>query len=808
MLNIPRIYCIFALGAFLWRTNTSDSFSTIIIVTMPNNLSAGVINNPQPAVTAAVAPDNGSFTTPEEDRMIDAAFQEVLDGYLASNHRKKVEIIERAFRFAKAAHSGIRRRSGEPYILHPIAVAKIASQEIGLGSTSICAALLHDVVEDTDYTVEDIEQNFGKKIAQLVEGLTKISGGIFGDKASAQAENFRKLLLTMSEDIRVVLIKMADRLHNMRTLGSMAPNKQYKIAGETLYIYAPLAHRLGLFAIKTELENLSFKYEHPEVFDRITRQIADSEEKRNNIYTHFMTPIEERLRAMGLTYEAKARVKSVYSIWNKMETKHIPFEEVYDLYGARIIFECSDPAREKEICWQIYSAITDIYRLHPERTRDWISTPKANGYRALHLTVMGPDGNWVEVQIRSRRMDEIAEKGFAAHWKYKIGEGDEESELNVWLHTIKDILADTEPNALDFLDTLKLNLFSSEIVVFTPKGELLTLPQDSTVLDVAFSLHSEIGCHCIAGKVNHKLVPLSQKLKSGDQVEVITSQSQQPKAEWIEFLATAKGKTHLRKALRALQLPAVQKGRELFEKFLSDNDIKDDNVAITKVMGLYKAATRDEFYAMLGNEEIALNDYVIKTLRKESSKTKRLLMKLLKLGGKDDKEQQEEASEPSAARPKINTKETYMLRYDEKGEANFRFADCCSPIPGDDVLGFIDDDGSVVVHDLDCPHASVLKASFGPRIVSTRWDVTAGEFPANIRIEGIDRHGILHELISLISTHLSLNIRSLNIRADKEVFTCDLSLLVSDVTAVGHLCKEVRKIPGVQVATRVTGHQA
>ena len=759
------------------------------------------MSGPIPSPSISPAPSKAVFTTPEEEQQIEAAFREVLDGYLASNHRKKVEIIERAYKFAKEAHSGIRRRSGEPYILHPIAVAKIASQEIGLGSTSICAALLHDVVEDTDYTVEDIRQNFGNKIAQLVEGLTKISGGIFGDKASAQAENFRKLLLTMSEDIRVVLIKMADRLHNMRTLGSMAPAKQYKIAGETLYIYAPLAHRLGLFAIKTELENLSFKYEHPEAFETISRKIAESEKHRTDIYSHFAAPILRKLDEMGLTYEAKARVKSVYSIWNKMETKHIPFEEVYDLYAARIVFDCDDPAKEKAICWQIYSAITDIYTLHPDRTRDWISIPKANGYRALHLTVMGPDGNWVEVQIRSRRMDEIAEKGFAAHWKYKVGEGDEESELNAWLHTIKDILADPEPNALDFLDTLKLNLFASEIVVFTPKGELLTLPNNATVLDVAFELHSEIGCHCIAGKVNHKLVPLSQKLKSGDQVEVITSQSQQPKAEWVDFLATAKAKTRLRKVLRAQQQPAIAKGKELFSQFLMDNGIKDDNVAITKVIGLYKAKNREDFYYLLGNEEIALNDYVVKTLRKESSKTKRLIMRLLGRSAADNNPAAETPDKPE--KPKINTKETYVLQYDEEGNSNFRFSDCCNPIPGDDVLGFIDDDGQVVVHNLDCPVAARLKASFGPRILSTRWDVSHGRFLANIRIEGIDRHGILHELISLISTHLSLNIRALDIKAEKEVFTCDLSLLVTDVEGVNDLCQQVRKIPGIQRATRI-----
>ncbi len=745
--------------------------------------------------------DTKNFTTEAEDRIIEDAFREVLDGYLKSNHRKKVEIIERAFKFAKEAHKGIRRRSGEPYILHPIAVAKIASQEIGLGSTSICAALLHDVVEDTDYTVEDIEQNFGKKIAQLVEGLTKISGGIFGDKASAQAENFRKLLLTMSEDIRVVLIKMADRLHNMRTLGSMAPNKQYKIAGETLYIYAPLAHRLGLFAIKTELENLSFKYEHPDAFNNISRKIAATEGSRNEIYRNFAAPVLARLDRMGLKYTAKARVKSVYSIWNKMETKHIPFEEVYDLYAARIVFDCDDPAQEKSICWQIYSAITDIYRLHPDRTRDWISNPKANGYQALHLTVMGPDGNWIEVQIRSRRMDEIAEKGFAAHWKYKVGEGDEESELNAWLHTIKDILDDPEPNALDFLDTLKLNLFASEIVVFTPKGELITLPMDATVLDVAFHLHTQIGCRCIAGKVNHKLVPLSQKLNSGDQVEVLTSQSQTPKPEWIDFLATAKGKTRLRASLRKLHQPAIAAGKGIFAKFLKENDIADDNVAITKVMGLFKAASKEELYYLLGNQEIVLNEYVVKTLRKQSSATKRLLARLW---GRNPAKEQPETTAPAApAKTPINTKETYVLKYDDNGEANFRLAGCCNPVPGDDVLGFIDDDGEVVVHSLDCPRAGALKASFGPRLLSTRWEVSDARFLANIHIEGIDRQGILHELISLISTHLSLNIRSLDIRTEKEVFQCDMSLLVTDATGINDLCAKVRKIPGVEQVARI-----
>ena len=737
------------------------------------------------------------MTAEEEDRMIETAFADVLDGYLKSNHRKKVEIIERAYRFAKEAHKGVRRRSGEPYILHPIAVAKIASQEIGLGSTSICAALLHDVVEDTDYTVADIEQHFGPKIAQLVEGLTKISGGIFGDKASVQAENFRKLLLTMSEDIRVVLVKMADRLHNMRTLGSMAPNKQYKIAGETLYIYAPLAHRLGLFAIKTELEDLAFKYEHPKAYEEISAKIRESEARRSKVYTDFSLPIKERLDQMGLKYEAKARLKSVYSIWNKMETKHLPFEEVYDLYAMRIVFECDDQSKEKNICWNIYSAITDLYRLHPDRTRDWIVTPKANGYQALHLTVMGPDGNWIEVQIRSRRMDEIAEKGFAAHWKYKIGEGDEESELNAWLRTIKDILDNPEPSAMDFLDTLKLNLFASEIVVFTPKGELITLPARATVLDAAFALHSEIGIHCIAGKVNHKLVPLSSRLSSGDQVEILTSQSQTPQAEWADFLITAHAKTRLRSALRKMRQPLTAKGGEMLREWLAEHNIPDTNAVISKILGTYHIANRDDLCYQLGNEEIMLGDFLVKALRKpaEASASKQgILSKILRIGKKNDEH---------TAAPPVNPKDIYVLRCDDTGPLNFMTADCCSPIPGDDTLGFITDSGAVEIHTLDCPRAQVLKAGYGPRIVATRWENAGARFVADIRIEGIDRHGILQELIQMISTHLAIDIRRLNIEAKGEIFTCELSVKVASADVVRDLCNKALTINGIKTASRI-----
>ena len=736
-----------------------------------------------------------NLTPKEEEDMVNGAYKVLRDGYLASNHRKKVDIIDRAFRFACEAHKGVRRRSGEPYIMHPIEVARIVSQEIGLGSTSICSALLHDVVEDTEYTVEDIEAQFGKKIAEIVSGLTKISGGIFGDKASAQAENFRKLLLTMSSDIRVVLIKMADRLHNMRTLGSMLPSKQYKIAGETLYIYAPLAHRLGLFAIKTELEDLSFKYEHPDIYKNIRQKILDTEQQRNDLFERFSKPIKEKLDKMGLHYEMKARVKSVYSIWNKMETKRVPFEEVYDLYAARIVFECPNEADEKRICWNIYSEITDLYRLHPDRTRDWISTPKANGYRALHLTVMGPDGNWVEVQIRSQRMDEMAERGFAAHWKYKIGEGEEENELAIWLQTIEDILKNPEPNAIDFLDTIKLNLFASEIVVFTPQGELITLPNGASVLDLAYNLHSELGNHCIAGKVNHKLVPLSHKLASGDQAEVLTSNSQQPQPEWESFLVTAKGKQRLHAALRRDHRHVAEEGEALLRKFLQENNLEFNNETITKIVGNMGLRNGDELCFMIGNNEIALSDQLLKHARK--SKNNGLLSKIFRIGSK-----QKDEPEVIKFEGKIDPKIVYNLT-SVNGVRNYTLADCCHPIPGDDVVGFVNQNNIVEVHKLTCPNMMRLKSSFGGRLLQTKWEDHSAKFLASIEVTGLDRMGILQEIAYLISTTLSINLRRLNIAANDGVFKCELDVLVGDTKVVDNLCKRMRQVQGVKNAVRL-----
>ena len=595
-----------------------------------------------------------------EEEMIEQAFQQLLNDYLATKHRKHIEIITKAFNFANQAHKGIKRRSGEPYIMHPLAVAQIVCNEIGLGSTSICAALLHDVVEDTDYTVEDIENIFGPKIAQIVDGLTKISGGIFGDRASAQAENFKKLLLTMSDDIRVILIKIADRLHNMRTLGSMLPNKQFKIAGETLYIYAPLANRLGLYKIKTELENLSFKYEHPEEYQEIEEKLAATATERDKVFNDFTAPIRAQLDKMGLKFRILARVKSIYSIWNKMQTKHVPFEEIYDLLAVRIIFEPRNADEELNDCFDIYVSISKIYKPHPDRLRDWVSHPKANGYQALHVTLMGNNGQWIEVQIRSERMNDVAEQGFAAHWKYKDGGGSEdEGELDKWLRTIKEILDDPQPDAIDFLDTIKLNLFASEIFVFTPKGEIKTMPQNSTALDFAFSLHTDIGSHCIGAKVNHKLVPLSHKLQSGDQVEVLTSKSQRVQPEWEVFATTARARAKIAAILRKEQRSSQKEGETLLNEFFKKEELRLDDLLIDKLVKAHNMKNRDEFLIAIGNKKIVLGDLDKNALKEKQGTNWKKFLTFSFGGNKDNKEPIEEKT--LQEKEKINTKQILKL---------------------------------------------------------------------------------------------------------------------------------------------------
>lgn len=737
-----------------------------------------------------------------DEQMIQDGFNALLNDYLKSNHRRKVERITKAFNFANQAHAGVKRRSGEPYIMHPIAVARIVCREMGLGSTSICSALLHDVVEDTEYTVEDIRDMFGDKIAQIVDGLTKISGGIFGEQASAQAENFRKLLLTMSDDIRVILIKIADRLHNMRTLGSMLPAKQFKIAGETLYLYAPLAHRLGLFSIKTELEDLSFKYEHPQEYDFISAKLKATEESRNKLFERFAAPVDEKLKSMGLQYEMRARVKSVYSIWNKMESKGVAFEDIYDIYAVRIIFDPLPGVDEKNQCWDIYSAITDIYRIRPDRIRDWVSRPKANGYQALHLTVMGPDGQWVEIQIRSRRMDDIAEKGFAAHWKYKESNVEEDTELDKWIQTITEILESPDPNALDFLDTIKLNLFTSEIFVFTPKGDIKTLPQGATALDFAYALHSDIGNKCIGAKVNHRLVPLSHPLSSGDQVEVLTSRSQEPQPEWLNFVTTAKARAKIDAVLKRVRKEVAKYGEIKVLDAFKRSELEASTSNLDKLGMYFGFSKREEFFYAVEKGDVVLPENLKKLLKE---KTDNVLFKYVKqaLGVASKKVKQPEEEEAKKEKPKYDKKKPYLLK-EEAFERNYVIAECCKPIPGDDSLGFINDDGNVVVHKRSCPIAMRLKSSFGERILNTAWSSHMNaSFEATLEVKGLDSIGVLNTITKTISEDFNVNIMRLLIEAKDGVFEGKIKMKVHDVEDIQKMCVTLSKIQNIKSVGRV-----
>ncbi len=737
----------------------------------------------------------------QDDVLIESEFNALIDDYLKTNHRRKIEIITKAFLLAKEAHKGARRRSGEPYIMHPIAVARIVCKEIGLGSTSICAALLHDVVEDTEYTVEDIKGLFGEKIAKIVDGLTKISSGMFGGQdVSAQAENFRKLLLTMSDDIRVILVKIADRLHNMRTLGSMAPAKQYKIAGETMYIYAPLAHRLGLFAIKTELEELSFKWENPQVYQEIESKLRDTHRMRADVYEHFAKPVIQKLNELNFKYEIRAREKSVYSIWNKMQSKGIPFEEVYDIFAVRILFENESGVDEKKRCWDIYSVITDIYKLRPDRIRDWVSRPKANGYQALHLTVMGPDGQWIEIQIRSRRMDDIAEKGFAAHWKYKEGKIEEDTELDKWLKTIKEILESPSPNALDFLDTIKLNLYSQEIFVFTPKGEIRTLAQGATALDFAYDLHSDIGDHCIGAKVNHKLVPLSEKLNSGDQVEILTSKSQQPKQEWLTLITTAKARTKIEYALRKLRRETIKQGEELLNKAIESTSIEITTDTMDKMLDYYQRATKEDLLYAIGNNDISLPQKIEKLLTLKKQNPDNVLLKYMRQAFHAVKKTDKEKTDKNEYE-QVDTKKTYVLEEDSFNK-NFKTLSCCDPIPGDKVFGYLTEDNEVEVHSIHCPVGLKLKASHGDKIVNLEWgSFIQSPFITTINVTGIDRMGMLNDITKIITAG-SLNIKNMNIESNDGVFEGRIVVYVHDVNDLQTLCSRIAKINGVKTVNR------
>ena len=742
-----------------------------------------------------------------DDKLITGAFEQLLQIYIDSPHRKKVDIITKAFNFARQAHKGVRRLSGEPYIMHPIAVARIACEEMGLGSTSISAALLHDVVEDTDYTVEDIENIFGSKIAMIVDGLTKISGGIFGDKASAQAENFKKLLLTMSDDIRVILIKICDRLHNMRTLQSQAPNKQYKIAGETLYIYAPLANRLGLNKIKTELEDLSFRYEHPDKYEDIRKKLSLSEEERNKLFADFTAPIRESLDSMGIQYEIKARVKSPYSIWNKMQNKHVTFDEIYDILAVRIIFTPQVRANEIYECFNIYVALSKIYKSHPDRLRDWLNHPKANGYQALHVTLMSKQGRWIEVQIRSDRMNEIAEQGFAAHWKYKEGDQphEDEGELNDWLRTIKEILDDPQPDAMDFLDAIKLNLFASEIFVFTPKGEVKTMPANCTVLDFAFQIHTFLGSHCIGAKVNHKLVPLSHKLKSGDQVEVLTSKSQHVQPSWITFASTAKAKAKIQAILRRDNRELQKKGEDTLKQWLEKNEIELTTSVVEKLCEFHEIQKAEDFFLALGERTILLGEKDLNELHGKSQKSgaeTSAWRKFVPFLGKGKKKEENPQTKKLVVGKDFNKKKPCIIS--EKSIGMYIIPTCCHAIPGDDILGYIDNKNQIELHQRACPVANRLKSSFGNRILDAKWDMhKVLFFDATIQIRGIDRKGMLHDISDVITEKLDVNIHRVTISADDGIYDGKIEIRVHDRAEVQEIVDALKQIEDMQEVIQI-----
>ncbi len=709
----------------------------------------------------------------------------------AAKKRNKTDtkLIRKAFDVALEAHKDMRRKSGEPYIFHPIAVARICAEEINLGTTSIVAALLHDTVEDTNLTLEDIQSMFGKKVAKIIDGLTKISE-VIDHTNSIQAENFRKVLVTMSEDVRVILIKLADRLHNMRTLESMRRDKQLKIASETLFLYAPLAHRLGLYNIKTELEDLSLKYSEPEIYNEIESKLKKTSDVRTRFIRSFSSPIKRNLDLAGIKYIIQGRPKSIFSIYTKMKNKNVPFEEIYDLFAIRIVTR-SRPEREKADCWQVYSIVTDFYQPNPDRLRDWISTPKGNGYESLHTTVMSPSGKWVEVQIRSNRMDEIAEKGYAAHWKYK---GDNsESAYDDWLNRIRDYLQDPAGSALEFVDDFKLNLFSDEIFVFTPQGDLRNLPQGASALDFAFEIHTQVGAHCIGAKVNHKLVPLSYQLKSGDQVEIITSSKQSPKEDWLKFVVTAKARSKIKSSLKDQKRTIAENGKQMLEKKLKSLKYRTSSYNLKEIIKHYKVTSELDLYYMIALDRFDLNE-------------------LKDFGYKNGK-----LEAPSLVQTELTDSEALqeMLQIRQKGDDtvvigeemekfDYTLSPCCNPIPGDEVFGFITINDGIKIHKTNCPNAMQLMSNYAYRIVKARWmGQESIAFLSGIKITGIDDVGIVNAITKIISQELHVNMKSIKFESHDGIFEGQIMVFVHDTKHLKRLSEKLRKIDGVINVARI-----
>jgi GTP diphosphokinase / guanosine-3',5'-bis(diphosphate) 3'-diphosphatase len=698
-------------------------------------------------------------------------------------------IIKRAFYISMEAHKDMRRKSGEPYIFHPLEVAQICIEEIGLGTTSIVSALLHDVVEDTDMTLADIERVFGRKVSRIIDGLTKISG-VFDQGSSQQAENFRKMLLTLSEDVRVILIKLADRLHNMRTLGSMPRDKQLKIANETIYIYAPLAHRLGLYAVKSELEDLYLKYTDRETYNHIANKINATKDARNKFIRNFVKPIKDELAAHNINFEIKGRPKSIHSILNKMRKQNVTFEEVYDLFAIRIIID-TEQENEKSACWQTYSVVTDSYQPNPDRLRDWVSIPKSNGYESLHTTVMSGSGQWVEVQIRSRRMDDIAEKGYAAHWKYKESkDGGSDQGLEMWIAKVRDILEQNDASAIEFVDDFRSNLFQEEVFAFTPKGDLITLPNGATALDFAFDIHSEVGSHCLGAKVNQKLVPLNYEIKNGDQIEILTSKKQKPKEDWLKFVVTSKAKNNIKDSLKEEKKQFAAEGKEVVKRKIKQLKLNFNQEVIEQLVSYFDVKTPTDLFYLIGKGKIDHNE-IKKFHDNHEVSTKRV--------GR--------VSDTAAFKEQLKQvrKEDYdlLLIGEDMDVVEYKFAQCCNPISGDDVFGFVTVAEGIKIHRTTCPNAAELLSNYGYRVVKAKWTSSKdNSFLAILKIIGMDRMGLINDVSRLISSELKVNMRSMSINTEGGIFEGEIGLYVNDTKHLDHLIKNLEAVQGVVSVSR------
>ncbi|HEX9651448.1 MAG TPA: RelA/SpoT family protein [Cyclobacteriaceae bacterium] len=698
-------------------------------------------------------------------------------------------LIKKAFNLATTAHRDMRRISGDPYIFHPLAVAQICVDEIGLGTTSIVSALLHDVVEDTDIELEEIEKEFGHKVVSIIDGLTKISG-VFEYGTSQQAENFRKMLLTLSEDVRVILIKIADRLHNMRTLESMPREKQLRIASETIFLYAPLAHRLGLYAIKSELEDYYLKYTEVEPYKEIVNKINLAKEKRNRFIKSFIKPLQEELKKLDYDFEIKGRPKSVYSIWNKMKNQNIPLEEIYDLFAIRIILDAEGDL-EKQACWQVYSIVTDYYTPNPDRLRDWISTPKSNGYESLHTTVMSQNGTWVEVQIRTKRMDEIAERGYAAHWKYKDSPHSQESGLEKWINKVRDMLEQNDTNAIEFVDDFKSNLFNEEVFAFTPKGELKILPVGATALDFAFEIHTEIGARCLGAKVNQKLVPLNYVIKNGDQIEILTSPKQKPKEDWLRFVVSSKAKTKIKDTLKESKKEAARDGKEIVLRKLKQIKLEPTTETFDKLRTYFNAKTQLDLFYKVGKGLIVPSE--IKKFRNKQETADPVKTKNI---------EDANALKKEIARAK-EKKQEILLIGEDMDIVEYRFAKCCNPIPGDDVFGFVTVSEGIKIHRTSCLNAPELLSKHGQRVVKAKWaSKHESSFLAGLGIIGTDRVGLINDVTKIISNELKVNMRSITVDTDTGIFEGNIQLYVNDTRHLDLLIHKLMKVNGVVKVSR------